>query len=41
VPAQADADSGPRPHPCDASCKKDPPDASHDLAPPPQPIEKK
>jgi hypothetical protein len=27
-------------HPCDASCKKDPPDASQNLGPPPQPIEK-
>ena len=27
-------------HPCDASCKKVPPDASQISAPPPQPIEK-
>jgi hypothetical protein len=45
VPARADAVSGPRPlapgpHPCDASCRKSPPDASHNLEPPPQPIEK-
>jgi hypothetical protein len=29
-----------RNHPCDASCKKMPPDASQIFAPPPQPIEK-
>jgi hypothetical protein len=27
-------------HPCDASCKKVPPDASQNLGPPPQAIEK-
>jgi hypothetical protein len=27
-------------HPCDASCKKSPPDASQNLDPSPQPIEK-
>jgi hypothetical protein len=30
----------PGPRPCDASCQKSPPDASQDLFPPPQPIEK-
>ena len=35
LPAQADAVSGPRPHPGDASCKKSPPDASPNLDPPP------
>ncbi len=29
-----------RNHPCDASCKKVPPDASQNLDPPTQPIEK-
>ena len=29
-----------RGHPCDASCQKSPPDASQNLKPPPQPIEK-
>jgi hypothetical protein len=32
--------TGPWPHPCDASCKKTPSDASQNLAPPPQPTEK-
>jgi hypothetical protein len=31
----------PRDPPCDASCKKGPPDASQNLRPPPQPMEKK
>jgi hypothetical protein len=29
-----------RNHPCDASCRKGPPDASQNFEPPPQPIEK-
>jgi hypothetical protein len=32
--------TGPPDHPCDASCKKVPPDASQNLEPPPQPTEK-